>query len=337
MKIITINNRKEQRLFFLGALILIFFSSNLFAAFSAKSAGTSGAAFLKIGAGARPQALGEAYTAVADDANAIHTNAAGLATLKKNEFVAMRAQLFQDLQYHFFAYAHPTKSYGTFAFALNNLLISDIERRTADTDNPDSTFSSNDSAYTLAYAKKWDDSLSFGGGFKYIRQVLADDAANSYGLDLGSLYQFSELPLAIGFSVQNLGSKVKFKDESDSLPLTIKLGTSYRLGKNWKISGQNGEGIEKKGLLLSMDGNFPRDNDPSLRLGSEFTKTWLREDLSTSIRAGYQTGRNRQIEGTGIGVSAGTGITYKFFSFDFAWMPFGNLGNTFRYSVRLEF
>ena len=41
----------------------------------------SGADFLNIGAGARASALGSAYTALADDANSIYYNPAGLAGL----------------------------------------------------------------------------------------------------------------------------------------------------------------------------------------------------------------------------------------------------------------
>ena len=41
--------------------------------------GTSAATFLKLGFGARPLGLGEAYVAVADDAAALHYNPAGLA------------------------------------------------------------------------------------------------------------------------------------------------------------------------------------------------------------------------------------------------------------------
>jgi hypothetical protein len=343
---------KSSGMIFLCSCILLFASllplSSARAAFSSKSAGTSGAAFLKIGAGARPAAMGEAFTSVADDVNSIYWNAAGLASLKeKNEFIAMRAQIFQDLEYNFFAFAHPTKSWGTFAIGLNNLNITGIEQRSADTDAPDSTFSSNDSAYTIAYAKKVslsrisfleedEEGLQLGVGLKYVRQTIAGETANSVAADLGSIYRFSERPLSLGLAVQNLGSKSKFKSESDPLPLTIRLGSSYRLGKDWAASGvQSGEDI-KTGLLLSGDVNFPRDNDPSLRLGTEFTHGWT-ENLGMSVRAGYQTGRSRQIEGTGSGVSAGAGIAYKFFSFDFAWMPYGNLGNTFRYSVKLRF
>lgn len=288
--------------------------------------------------------MGEAFTGIADDVNTIYWNTAGLATLKeKNEFVAMRAELFQDLQYNFFAFAHPTKSHGTFAVGLNNLNVTGIEQRTADTDAPDSTFASNDSAYTLAYARKLDmffgqgedAGLDLGLALKYVRQNLAGETANSIAGDLGALYRFDGRPISVGLAVQNLGSKSKFKSEADPLPLTINLGSSWRLGQNWAMSGYQG-GSAKNGLLLALDLHAPRDNDISARMGTEFAYGWS-ENTTSSVRAGYQTGRNRQIEGMGTGVSAGAGVTYKFFSFDFAWVPYGNLGNTFRYSVKLRF
>src|SRR5438045_4142227 len=105
----TLRTGEMRTLLGLAALALVMaFGSPAGADFAAKSAGSSGAAFLKIGAGARPAGLGQAYTAIADDANAIYWNTAGLSTIRKNEFVAMRAELFQDLRYHYFAFVHPT-------------------------------------------------------------------------------------------------------------------------------------------------------------------------------------------------------------------------------------
>lgn len=316
-------------------------------AFSSKSAGTSGAAFLKIGAGARPTAMGEAFAGVADDVNAIQWNTAGLATLKKNEFVAMRAQLFQDLEYNFFAFAYPTQELGTFAIGLNSLNVSGIEQRSADTDAPDGTFESNDTVYTLAYARRVggdpfspDDGettgLHLGGAAKYIRESIGGVSASAFAADLGALYRFDGRPLSVGLAVQNLGSSVKFRNEGDPLPLTIKAGLSTRVGEDWAISGPRVEKGEKSGLLWALDGNFARDSDPAARLGLEFARRWS-QDTRTAFRAGYRTDRARQIDDGNAGISAGFGFTYRFFTFDFAWTPFGNLGDNFRYSVRLRF
>jgi len=317
------------------------------AAFSSKDAGTSGAAFLKIGAGARPNAMGEAYTAVSDDVNAISWNAAGLSLIKdKNEFIAMRAEMFQDMQYNYFAFAHPTRSAGTFAIGIVNFNVADIPQRSGDTDNPDSTFSSNDTAYTIGYGIKLtafglpsqdeEGGLHLGLALKAIHQTLAGETANSFGTDIGSLYSFSNIPLNLGLSVQNLGAKVQYKYESDPLPLTIKVGAAYRMCENWGISGMKNEDGEKNGLLLAVDGDFARDSDASASMGMEFARQWSK-NVRSAVRAGYRSDRSRQLNGTGSGVSAGAGVSYKFCTFDFSWTPFGDLGNTFRYSVKLRF
>jgi hypothetical protein len=81
---------------------------------------------------------------------------------------------------------------------------------------------------------------------------------------------------------------------------------------------------------------MPRDDDASARIGSEFVFGWT-ENLRSAVRAGYQTGRAREIDATGMGISAGAGVTYKFFTFDFSWTPYGDLGNTFKYSIKIRF
>ena len=70
--------------------------------------GTSGAQFLKIGAGARPTAMGDAYTAIADDVNAVYFNPAGLTQLPAAQITAMQTQWFEGLDYAFGAFALPT-------------------------------------------------------------------------------------------------------------------------------------------------------------------------------------------------------------------------------------
>src|SRR5262245_37558041 len=120
-------------------------------ALAAGKAGTSGAAFLKIAPGARAAALGEAYTALADDSSAILWNPAGLARLKKAEVSATRAQWLQEGSHDFLAGAIPTQ-YGSFALSIVSLSIPDIQKRAADTADADGTFDSRDTAYSAGYA-----------------------------------------------------------------------------------------------------------------------------------------------------------------------------------------
>src|ERR1700689_2585823 len=121
------------RRFFIG-LCLLSVPLQVFA--GSDNVGTSGAEFLKIGPGARPVGMGEAFTGVADDIHAIYWNPAGLGTLKSPEMTGMHMQYFQNIQYEFAAFAYPTQRFGTFGFAVTNLHTDDIDRRTDDTDAP---------------------------------------------------------------------------------------------------------------------------------------------------------------------------------------------------------
>src|SRR5688572_5651049 len=130
--------------------------------------GTSGAQFLKIGPGARPVGMGEAFTGVADDVHAIYWNPAGLATLKKPELTGMHMQWFQDVSYEHVAFAYPMLSGAAWGLSLSNLHTDGIQRRTEDTDAAIGEFESSDNVYTVSYARPVRDNLSVGGNFKYI-------------------------------------------------------------------------------------------------------------------------------------------------------------------------
>jgi hypothetical protein len=281
--------------------------------------GTSGAAFLKIGPGARAVGMGEAYTGVADDLDAIYWNPAGLATIKSPEIEGMHMQYFQSILYEYAAFAYPTTSYGTWGMAITNLYTDNLEARTQDTDTPTGTFNANDSAYWLSYAYPITSKLSLGANMKYIHQSLSDTASTAYAADGGVLYDTGWQDVKVGASVQNVGSDVKFANESDPLPVTGRIGASVP--------------VLNKSLLLSSDIILPRDNDPALALGGEYTGRLI-DGLRYAIRSGYQTGST--VDGLS-GISAGGGLTFGRVSFDFAWVPFGELGNTYRYAIHVKF
>ncbi len=60
---------------------------------------TVGMSFLKLGVGARPVAMGEAFTAVADDANAMFWNPAGMGMMKGMDVSLMFMNLYGDVTY----------------------------------------------------------------------------------------------------------------------------------------------------------------------------------------------------------------------------------------------
>src|SRR5579864_4100780 len=80
--------------------------SPAFAAFSSNDKGTTTANFLKLGVGARAEAMGEAYSAVADDASSLYWNPSGLARIEQNSVSLMHAPYLASTYYDYGAYAH---------------------------------------------------------------------------------------------------------------------------------------------------------------------------------------------------------------------------------------
>ena len=89
------------------ALGFLAFGSKANASFSSKDAGTRGGQFLKLPVGAKAIGMGQAATAVADDANAIYYNVAGLAFADKKSGEYMFSKYVEGTNYHWVAFGMP--------------------------------------------------------------------------------------------------------------------------------------------------------------------------------------------------------------------------------------
>ena len=65
----------------------------------AGEAGTSGFMFLRLGNGARPSGLAEAFTAVSDDASSIYYNPAGMANVEGLELDLTHSEWLVDIRF----------------------------------------------------------------------------------------------------------------------------------------------------------------------------------------------------------------------------------------------
>ncbi len=296
--------------------VLLFAISNVYA--SGKKAGTSGAQFLKIGAGARPTALGDAFVGAADDVNALYYNPGGLGLLQKAEIMAMHTQYFQGLNYNFGAYVQPTK-HGTVGLSIATLQTDALTRRDVD-ESSSGTFENQDAAYTISYGHSLGETFGIGGNMRWIREQIDSTSASAWAGDVGILKRFEEHPVSVGFAIRHFGTKVKFQEESDPLPLTLDGGATVRL-------------LEDR-LLVLGDVRHIRDTGIKFGLGTEWRNAIFGK-IRYAGRIGYNSANTDP--GGANGMSVGAGLGYKQFDFDFAWIPFGDLGNTFRYAAKMQF
>jgi hypothetical protein len=177
-----------------------------------------------------------------------------------------------------------------------------------------------DASYGFSYARDINPLLSVGVTGRYLSQEIDSTKAATWAGDVGVLQRIGQMPLSLGLAVKNFGQAVEFKNTSDPLPFAIDAGL--------------GATFMKDRLLIGLDGVFPRDNNPYAELGGEY-KLPLAKDLRMAFRGGLNTAGRSNEERSGL--SFGAGVGFRQFDLDFAFIPYGNLGNTFRYSLRVRF
>lgn len=282
----------------------------------------SGADFLNIAVGARPVGMGSAYTAVADDINAIYWNPAGLASLSKKEIGAMHSQWLLGSNYDFVGFGLPVRK-GVLGFGISRLSQGDFESRAANRQSLGS-FKAFDQSFSLAFGRPLGERSSFGVGVKFIQSRIGQDSASSFALDFGILHRVSNYPVSIGLAVQNLGPGMKFISQSDPLPLSITAGLAYRI-----LPGMN-MALDVKRLI--------NDQETVFNFGTEYQLLG-----AMALRSGYAMAGNRRFEtgggkGFGIeGLTGGVGLMMMGTRLDYAITPFGDFGNSHRISLNCKF
>ncbi|MCX5785180.1 MAG: PorV/PorQ family protein [Elusimicrobia bacterium] len=302
-----------------GAAILLFLTVPVFcgAAFNSDAKGTSGAQFLKLGAGARAVGMGEAYCAVANDASGIYWNPAGLARIEYFSFTMTHASLFGKMNNEFAAFARSFRNIGTFGMSVQYLSAGTIPQTDSSGFETGQDMKPADTAVSLAYAFDVN-GVKAGIAGKYIHSRLTRTASTLTG-DFGALSPaLLNRKLRLAFIAQNVGGSLKFDRESDALPLNIKLGSSFSVTRKF---------------LAAFDVNFPRDNKPYAGLGAEYI-TFFGDDLKLAGRLGFNSRTLGGISGL-TGLSAGVGIIFRRAALDYAFLPFGALGCTHRISITI--
>lgn len=166
--------------------------------------------FMNMGAGARPAALGDAFSSLADDANSVYWNPAGLSRMGSVEGTWMHSDLNFGTTFDYISLgsplvlgkpgketlSKPTKDhigFGWIRASTGDILITGISTDTIPGTNYNrvviqglARFLSN--AFMLSYSRQVLGRLSIGATAKMYDIDLAINDASGYGLDLGILY-----------------------------------------------------------------------------------------------------------------------------------------------------
>jgi hypothetical protein len=255
--------------------------------------------------------MGGAYTAVADDVNAIHYNPAGLSGMERKELGFSHARWLMDSRFDFLGLALPlgpgALGLGAVRLGAGNQEGRDENRQAA------GGFNSSDSAYTIGYGIG-SKGTGFGVSLKYLETRIGGDKAGAFAADAGAVHRFENIPVSLGLSVLNAGRGIRFLDQRDPLPLTISLGAAWRPFKK---------------LLLALDlRHEPGNRRSDAGAGAEYAVL-----KGFFLRGGYSTQPYKTSNFTGLG--GGFGLKLGRLGVDYAFAPFGELGNVQRISASI--
>tara|TARA_Y100000588_G_scaffold54649_1_gene51966 strand:- start:558 stop:3290 length:2733 start_codon:yes stop_codon:yes gene_type:complete len=187
--------------------------------------------------GTRPLSMGGAFIAVADDANAITWNPAGLPGLRRTEFTSTYANLYN---------LGITQSYMGFVKPFSDRVALGFDWSSVGYDDNELAYSEN--KLNFAVGVQPNKLFSFGLNLKYLmRDMLLDEASygksSGIGYDAGLLIQPLK-NLKMGLGLYDLGgTSVSYKDKTTETILgqAFKLGISYMPINGLTIAGDLGD------------------------------------------------------------------------------------------------
>jgi hypothetical protein len=295
-------------------------------AFGLLGPSATGFTFMKIGIGARPIGMGGAYTAVADDANALFWNPAGLALNPSYCGSVTAMKLLQSVSYASGGLAAPIGRRLAVGLAGGFLNASDTRRD--ELGQEIGTFGLSDLAVGPGVAWQPLTGLGFGVGARYVYSRIDSFQASSFSVDGGAIYKPVKY-ITVGASLLHLGPPRRFISEWEYPPVNLRAGVAGKI----PFAGNR--------LILSSDLSVYPDYGPAVSAGAE-----LYVPLSGSVagqalyaRGGYQSGSHL---GTWSGFSLGIGYEYSltqdlFLGLDVVYLSYGLLGDSERASVGLRY
>jgi tetratricopeptide (TPR) repeat protein len=269
----------------------------------------------ELGASARSDALGAAFTGIADDDSALFFNSAGLSGLSNARISLNHNSYLAGTFEETLLVGLPAGDLGGFAGALQYVFWGALDER--DSFGVDQgTYDDNDTALSVGWGKEWAKGFSTGAAVFGTQQKIVDSLYTSLSGQAGLLW----LPwddFRIGLVYSGFGTPI----EGQSLASDFKGG----LSNLFHLSGD-------KTLLVAFSGTYEPNGVSRLQGGAEagFQKNYF-------LRIGYQLPlSDNQVTGF-TNFTAGAGIRLGSLILDYAFVPYGDLGTSHRISLAYDF
>lgn len=203
----------------------------------------STALFLRIEPDSRAAGMGNTGVALADNANAMFWNPAGLAFQNKTQVGLTHAnwlpQFDAGLFYEYLVGTYHVDGVGTFGGNVTYFNLGEIEITDGD-GNTRGTYRSYEVAVGVSYGYRVSERLGFGTSLRGIysklspeieRQGIQSGTASTLAGDLSMLYRTAPFDLggskttfSTGFNLANMGGRLKYNESKDPLPMNLRFG-----------------------------------------------------------------------------------------------------------------
>ncbi|MES2201692.1 MAG: PorV/PorQ family protein [candidate division FCPU426 bacterium] len=299
----------------MSAALLLALASQAFASGS----GVTGFNSLKLLRGARPAGMAGAFTAVADDVNALLYNPAGLNELRDVQIGASHMEWLDGVKDDSIALGFPLYGLGAWGLGATYLYAQDLARD--NWGNPSYTFNDFDFSAQAAFSLQVGDHAGIGLLYKILRQGYDTRFNMGSAFDAGLRADFLSRRLTLGLTLQNMGANSALGANFSPLPFTLRGGLAYKPAKDW-IFGLDYE-------------HQPYEFVNKARLGVE-RRFGISDNIDLALRAGWLFGPENEQGGLS-GLHAGVGFDWSGLQVDYAYVPQGDLGLSQRISMTYSF
>lgn len=240
--------------------------------------GESTALFLRIEPDSRSAGMGNAGVAVADNANAMFWNPAGLAFQESTQLGITHANWLPEfdagLFYEYLVGTYHVDGIGTFGGNVTFLNLGELERRDGE-GNILGTSRSFELAVSGSYGFKVSERLGLGVSLRGIYSKLTDPtselgiddgAASTVAADISTLYRTAPFQLAgtqttfsAGANLANMGGMMVYNEDEQPLPMNIRLGYAFTFDFDEYNSLTFANDFNKE--LVSVDRTIIRNNE----------------------------------------------------------------------------
>jgi hypothetical protein len=321
--------------------------AQIFPAFGGERTGVSLASALKIGAGARAAAMGEAVVAITDDATSVYWNPAGMTQINKNQASFTFTRWFGGLDHQNASAIWRIDDESALGLGMNLLSAGNIPVTTEFKPmGTGQTFTYRALALGLSYARQFTEQFSAGLTVRYLDEMYGVAGLKGLLFDAGTYYKTGLGTSRFAVAVSNFGSKLSptglmptggtapnFNGGSNSSFQSFDPPINFRIG-----FAMDPILDEEERLTMALQLNHPNDNSENYAVGAEYSRRFTEAfPARLLLRAGYKINTNEENFSMGGGMHIPVSGNEFILQVEYAYANFSTLGGIHRFTAGMAF